>query len=97
MLVFYSSNAQTICPLEEFLPKLEMDETDDLMLTTFEIRKIEALCTRFEHLNSVTKALQSDNVNLAEASAFFDTVIEEYPDTTDRWSKSAAIVHQPDV
>ncbi len=67
--------------LKEFLPKLEMDEIDDLILTTSEIRKIEALCARFEHVDSVTKALHSDNVNLAEARAFFDTVIEEYPET----------------
>ncbi len=56
-------------PFERILPKLEMDEIGNL--TTSEIRKIEELCTRFEHLDSVTKALHSDNVNLAEARAFF--------------------------
>ncbi len=50
--------------LKDFLPNLEMDEIDDLMLTTSEVRKIEALCTRFEYLDSVTKALQSDNCQI---------------------------------
>ncbi len=45
-----------------------MDEIDDLMLTTSEVRKIEALCTRYEHLDSVTKALQSDNVKIVKES-----------------------------
>ncbi len=45
-----------------------MDEIDDLMLTTSEVRKTEALCTRFEHLDSVTKALQSDNVKIVKVS-----------------------------
>ncbi len=54
--------------LKDFLPNLEMDEIDDLMLTTSEVRKIEALCTRFEHMDSVTKALQSDNVKIVKVS-----------------------------
>ncbi len=44
-------------------------KTDDLMLTTSEVRKIEALCTRFEHLDSVTKALQSDNVKIVQVKS----------------------------
>ncbi len=51
-LVFYCSNAQTINGFERFSSKSRMDEIDDLMLTTSEVRKIEALCTRFEHLDA---------------------------------------------
>ncbi len=54
--------------LKDFLPNLEMDEIDDLMLTTSEVRKIEALCTTFEHLDSVTKALQSEYVKIVKVS-----------------------------
>ncbi len=61
--------------LKDFLPNLELDEIDDLMLTTSEVRKIEALCTRFEHLDSVTKALQSDNVKIVKVSPIlFDSL-----------------------
>ncbi len=65
-LVFHCCNAQTIYGFEN--PNLEMEEIDDLMLTTSEVRKIEALCTRFELLDSVTKALQSDNVKIVKVS-----------------------------
>ncbi len=43
------------------------------MLTTSEVRKIEALCTRFEHLDSATKALQSDNVKIVKVSPIYWT------------------------
>ncbi len=46
-----------------------MGEIDDLMLTTSEVRKIEALCTRFEHLDSVTKALQSDKCQNSQSES----------------------------
>ncbi len=66
---------------------LEMDGIDDLILTASEIRKLEALCTIVEHLYSVTKALQSDNISFAEARAFFDTVIEEYLETRESFAQ----------
>ncbi len=75
--------------LKGFLPKLEMDEIDDLILTTSEVRKMDAPCIKFEHLDS--EAFQTANVNLA-ARAFFHTVIEEYSETCDSLGESAVIV-----
>ena len=81
--------------LREFLPKLDSSEIDRLSLTSTENRRIDSLLEQLKTLESVSKALQEERTSISDVRAMFDAVIEEFPETTDRLTSSAAIVHSP--
>ncbi len=47
-------------------------------------------------LDEIAKALQKDDVNMADVRALFDTVIEKYPKFSDRLCSTATIIQQKD-
>ena len=79
--------------LKEFLPQLCLDDVDDLLPTAREDREIEALLERLADLDSVTKALQQENLTMWDVRQLFDTVIVEYPESATRISADSDIVH----
>lgn len=81
--------------IKEFLRKLDSDEVDNLCPTPAENRRIEALLKQLKVLESVTKMLQEESTSVSDVRAMFDAVIEEFPETTDRLTSSAEIVHSP--
>jgi len=81
--------------LREAITNIEEDEIDVLMPSTRNVRKVENLCETFGALDSVTKALQDDSIDLADVRGIFDSVIETYPDANEFIGPDAGIVHQP--
>lgn len=79
--------------LREYLPMLESDEIDMLLLTASENRKLESLLNIINPLESVTKTLQEESTSIGDARALFDAVMEKFPESTRRLSSSASIVH----
>ncbi len=76
----------------EFLPDLDLEDHDVALLTTREERKVDALCSKYDQLDSMTKALQSDSVTCADVRAMFDAVIQEFPDVASRLSNTFRVV-----
>ncbi len=69
------------CQLREFLPKLAVIDFQHLLPNTVDENLIISLKDQLRDLNSVTVALQGDNITISEVQALFDTVIEEHPCT----------------
>lgn len=74
--------------MREFLPQLESDDIDELLLPSSKNLHADAL-------ESVTEVLQIDDATVSDACALFDAVIRKYPDTTNRLSSYADIVQCP--
>eukprot|EP00171_Calliarthron_tuberculosum_P011472 IDg11472t1 len=65
--------------LIEFQPPLKLQSVEDLTPTARQNRDITALSERMMVLNSMTKLLKYESLDLAGVRPLFDTVIEEYP------------------
>ena len=81
--------------IRQFLSCLNSDEIDALTLTSSENRRVESLILQLQPFESVTQALQDESLTVSDAQALFDAVIEKYPDTAERLTSSAEIVHCP--
>lgn len=81
--------------LREFLPNMDESEIDDIALTNAENRNLDKLMPSLKDLESVTKRLQERNVTVSDVRGLFDSVMDEYPDTTPRLSTSASILYSP--
>lgn len=81
-----------VLELRLFIRELEIEKFEELIPTVSQYAKIKDLCQIFEHLDSVTKALQRDKVTVADARALFDITLSEYPDMKNRLGKNAKIV-----
>ena len=64
-----------------------------MLLTHQNNKDIEELLVKLSEFESVTKALQEDTLSVSDTRALFDGVIDSFPETKDRLSKSANIVH----
>jgi len=82
--------------LKEFIGKVEIEDIDDLILTTRENRKVDELCAKFQELESVTKYLQSNRCTISDCRLLFNGIIDMFPSTKERLSASADIVHDKD-
>lgn len=58
-------------------------------------KDIDVLCDKLKSLDTVTKALQSDTVMIAEMQALFDSFIGEFACTNDRSLHSTELVECP--
>lgn len=82
--------------LRSSLFQLEDNLLDAVLLGERDERRIDILCGKFEHLDSVNKVLQSDSMKLSGVRILFDAVICKYPEIRARLNSHAQIVHQPD-
>lgn len=78
--------------IRQFLPKLNIDEIDDLELTKNRNKEADSLLARLEEMESVPKALQYDTTTLSDTCALFDTVIRDQPVTAQSLNAEADIV-----
>lgn len=81
--------------LREFLHHLNSTELDAYFLSTAEDRRVNELLDRLQNLNSITKRLQRDSTTMKTVRALFDFVMTDYPETDNRLTATAAIVHSP--
>ncbi len=81
--------------LRDFLPSLRSNELDTLTLNVSENRRIDALISRLDPLQSVTKALQGKDTTMNDTRAMFDAIIDHFSNASDKVSASARIVHCP--
>lgn len=81
--------------MRDVLPKLKSDDIAAISLTPSENRRIDGLIQQLKPLESVTLELQRDCTTVSDARTLFDAVMHEFPDTTNRLSPSAGIVHSP--
>lgn len=78
--------------IKEFLPRLEINEIDDFILSAKENRDIDSLLEELKDLESVSKTLQDDSTTMSDVRSLFDAVLESYPICEERLSPSAPIV-----
>ena len=64
--------------IREHLGRLGSDEADEIALYSSENRKVDKLLQQLKSLESVTKALQSDEITINDTRALFDAVIEDF-------------------
>ena len=83
------------CQLQKYLPKLNSAEVDELQSTVSENRRVDALVTRLNDLDEVTKKLQCDSTTVSDVRDLFNAVIDVFPETAFRLSSTAEIVHGP--
>lgn len=90
-----SSMLNRFLEIEKFLTLLNCEEIDDLLLRPRQVKQVERLNDQFKNFNSVTIALQSDKLSLADVRCLFDTVIEEYPEAKQFLPVNSKIVLNP--
>jgi len=64
--------------------------------TLREIKTLEGIMEHLEVFNSVTTSLQREDLDLSDARALFDAIIEKYPTMKDYLAPTSNIVHTPD-
>jgi len=63
--------------------------------TVQQIKRIEFLLTHLKNFESVSKSLQDDILDMAEAQALFDAIVEKYPSMDKYLKQTSDIVHSP--
>ena len=81
--------------IREFVPTLDSEELDDLMLLSSESRRLDAMVDQLKNVESVTKTLQDTATTMSDVRDMFDSIMEDYPETEIRLSATAPIVHKP--
>ena len=81
------------CQLREYPPKIDSEKVDELQPTVSENRRVDALVTRLNDLDEVTKKLQCDSTTLSDARDLFDADIDVFPETAYRLWSTSEIVH----
>jgi len=79
--------------LQEFLPKLESSEINELLLTPQEDVSVDLLLKELKDIDSVTKILQARCTTLSDVRALFDALIDQYPNMKPFLKADANIVH----
>ena len=83
---------QRYLDIKEFITQLDIPGIETLMLSPAEDKKIENLCVKLSELDSVTKALQSNTIPFYKVHILFDSIIQEYPELSEKLSPEARIV-----
>lgn len=78
--------------IKNFLPLLLIPELDELLPSTLEDREINNILVKLNDLESITKTLQREDINLNDVRCLFDEVIQEYPETATRLAMDSSIV-----
>lgn len=81
--------------LKEHLHLLNSPDVDAFSMNTTEDRRINDLLVHFKNLKRMTKRLQKDNKPMEKVRALLDCKIVEFPESTNRLSANATILHSP--
>ncbi len=97
--ICWSSTAAMISrylEIKSILVVIKVDESDNVTLSYREDKAIGKFWTDLKDLNSVTIALQRDNLTFANVRCLFDSIIERLPSIKSRLHARASIVRDPD-
>lgn len=81
--------------VRDYLHLLEFHDMNGFRLNIAEDHRVNALLKRLEKLVSITKSLQEGNTKMAIVRAFFNSVMEDYPVTTERLSFTTTAIQDP--
>jgi hypothetical protein len=82
--------------LKDLLPTLNNQEVNMFIPDGRKINELEVLLKDLKKFESVTKALQSANINLAEVRILFDSIKSVFPQLESRLSVNASLVVNED-
>lgn len=82
--------------IQWLLLRLEIEELDEMSISTQELKTFQQIFERLSHFDSVTKELQKGANNFTEEQILFDVVMEEFPDTSSRLSRNSEFVQYYD-
>jgi len=82
--------------IRSYIEKIDDDEVLEYLPTISQFKTLEQLMEHLKAFESVTKALQLDGLDLAEARALFDGIVVKYPSMENYLSPRAEIVHSPE-
>jgi hypothetical protein len=60
--------------IRDFLPLLEINELDELLLTVRQNREIDSICEEMKYFEAILKAFQQDATTLADTWLLFDEI-----------------------
>jgi hypothetical protein len=78
--------------IRDFLPLLEINELDELLLTVRENHEIDSIYEEMKDFESISKALQQDATTLADTRLLFDEISNAYPALKEKLAANANIV-----
>ena len=81
--------------IEQFLDSGEFEEIEDYLISTREVKKIQKLSEKLSDLNSITKELQKEVINLSTVRALFDSAMEDFDLSEHYLSSNADIILDP--
>jgi hypothetical protein len=73
----------------------KVEAVEEMVPTGSRHRKLVALCQDLKKLNSVSKRLQREDIDMAQVRVLFDSVKAEFPVMSDYLKTGAKIVHSP--
>lgn len=86
---------QRFVEIKEIMKKVDDTEVQDLLLDDdIQINIVKLLCKMLSDLDSVTIALKSTKVSVADAPDLYDAVVAHNPETKSRISQTAQIVER---
>ncbi len=81
--------------IRDFLPKVKIDAVTKVLLSLAVIGMVDKVCLCFREIDTITKALQSENSTLSDVRAYFDEVIGIHPEFHERLGLAAYSVLRP--
>jgi len=81
--------------LRDYIGDVEIDGLDEMLLSVRENKPLDKFCSSFTDMDSITKALQSNQITISDVPCYFDSIIEIYPATVSRLGPQCAIFEQP--
>jgi hypothetical protein len=93
----WSSTHDMVARYLQLKPYIDLEDPElaQLSLSPGENLRVEILLTNLQKLNSVTKRLQSVDLDLYDCRILFDAVIQEFPVFAKYLSNNASIIHSP--
>ncbi len=87
---------QRYLEINEYNQKHEIAGIENLLLTPTEHKSVEFMSKKLANFDSVTKALESENLTIQEVRVLFDSIIGTYPSTATRLASDAFVVLNPE-
>ena len=81
--------------LNKYINKTNFPELIDYLLTPLDVASLEGLLSIMEKLQTVTEALQRDNITLRNVQALFDATSELLSDSDTYLARDAKMLHSP--
>lgn len=76
--------------LRDLVIKVNDAVTNDVILRTAGERRVEKLVKQLAEFEAVTKRIYRDNATVHSARAYVNTVLEDYPNLSDRLEANAS-------